>query len=237
MTDRPEDQDPPAPADPPVVEDRLEDEDRLPWLEAVEEEGDGEGPSVAKLIGAILVGLVAIGLVVGGLFFLGDRNRGGQDGEIVAAPEGDCNVRPDDPGGMNPEGTGGTAHAASEGADPKGRMGTRSVPPVASGQPAAPGTQTAAPATRPGAPRPGTPAPAPGTGPQIQLGAFSSQAAAEQAWSALSSRFAYLAPLSHNVVPVQSGGRTLYRLRAGGADAAGICRRLEMAGEVCAPVS
>ena len=67
----------------------------------------------------------------------------------------------------------------------------------------------------------------------IQLGAFSSQAAATRAWTALSGRFRYLAPLSHSVVPVQSGERTLYRLRASGADAAGICRRLRIAGEDC----
>nr|MDQ4086953.1 SPOR domain-containing protein [Pseudomonadota bacterium] len=81
------------------------------------------------------------------------------------------------------------------------------------------------------------PAPAPAaSGPTIQLGALSSQAAATRAWNALAGRFRYLAPLSHSVVPVQSGGRTLYRLRASGPDAAGICRRLQVAGEDCAPV-
>ena len=70
----------------------------------------------------------------------------------------------------------------------------------------------------------------------IQLGAFSSQTSANRAWSALSGRFRYLAPLSHNVVPVQTGGRTLYRLRASGPDAAGICRRLRVAGEDCTTV-
>jgi hypothetical protein len=44
------------------------------------------------------------------------------------------------------------------------------------------------------------------------------------------------APLGQVVVAVQVGGRTLYRLRASGADAAGVCRRLQVAGEACSTV-
>ncbi len=51
----------------------LADEDRLPWLEAVEEDEGDSGPSVAKLVAAIVIGLVAIGVIVGGLFWLGNR--------------------------------------------------------------------------------------------------------------------------------------------------------------------
>ena len=40
------------------------DEDRLPWLEAVEED-DEEGVGLFKLIGGVLVVLVAIALVIG----------------------------------------------------------------------------------------------------------------------------------------------------------------------------
>ena len=52
-----------------------------------------------------------------------------------------------------------------------------------------------------------------------------------------SSRSWYLAPLTHSVIPVQSAGRTLYRLRASGPDAAGVCRRLQIAGEDCSVVT
>ena len=62
------------------------------------------------------------------------------------------------------------------------------------------------------------------------------KAAANNAWRALSGRFRYLAPLTHSVIPVQSGGRTLYRLRASGAGAPDICRRLPVAGESCTVV-
>jgi hypothetical protein len=224
------------------AEDELEvgDEDRLPWLEAVEEEeGGGDGPSVAKLIAAIVIGLVAIGVIVGGLFWLGNGERTDGNGEIIAAPEGDYKARPENPGGTNFSGEGDVAAAASAGQTPQGNLNVNAVaePPVTPAQPAPrPAPQPPAPAP---APRP-APAPAPpprASGPTIQLGAFSSQAAANQAWSALSGRFRYLAPLSHNVVPAQVGGRTLYRLRASGADAAGICRRLQVAGEACSVVN
>lgn len=215
------------------------EEDRLPWLEAVEEEDEPGGPSVAKLLGAIVIGLVAIGIIVGGLFWLGNRGGGGGNGEIIAAPEGDYKVRPDDPGGMNVAGEGDTAFAASEGAEPKGRINTNAVPeaPVAPPRAApAPAPQQPAPRAAPRPAAPPTAAPATG-GATIQLGAFSSQASANRAWTALSRRFTYLAPLSHSIMPVQSGGRTLYRLRANGAEAADVCRRLKVAGEDCAVVS
>lgn len=212
------------------------EEDRLPWLEAVEEDEGPGAPSAAKLIGAIVIGLVAIGVIVGGLFWLGNRSSGGGEGEIIAAPEGDYKVPARDPG-MNVAGEGDTAYAASEGAEPKGRLNTDAVPeaPVTRTAPAAqprPQAPASAPAPAPAPP----PRVAPAAGATIQLGAFSSQALANRAWTGLSGRFRYLAPLSHSIVPVQTGGRTLYRLRASGPDAAGICQRLQIAGEDCALV-
>lgn len=211
------------------------DEDRLPWLEAVEDGDEGQGPPIAKLIGAIVIGLVAIGLVVGGLFWLGNRNRDEGTGEIIAAPEGDYKVRPDQPGGMEVAGSGETAQAASEGAEPKGQLNTDAVSEVPVARPATPPAPGRAPAAVP-ATQPASQGAGPASGAVIQLGAFSSQAAASTAWTALSARFRYLAPLRHSVLPVQSGGRTLYRLRASGPDADGLCRRLRVAGEDCALV-
>jgi cell division septation protein DedD len=228
------------------------DEDRLPWLEAVEEEDERQGPSALKLIASVVIGLVAIALIVGGLFWLGNRNREGGNGEVIAAPEGDYKVRPDNPGGMNVQGTGDTAYAASEGAQPQAQLNPGAVPeaPVARAPASAPAANSAASAAPPQHP---TPAPAPTPTPaaaapapaqaqaaagggSIQLGAFSSQASANRAWTGLSGRFRYLAPLSHSVIPVQSGGRTLYRLRASGPGAADVCRRLQIAGEACSVV-
>jgi hypothetical protein len=49
----------------------LDNEDRLPWLEAVEEDDSKDGPGAAKLVAFVIIGLVAIGLIVGGLFWAG----------------------------------------------------------------------------------------------------------------------------------------------------------------------
>ena len=70
----------------------MSDEDRLPWLEAVEEEDRSDGPTAAKLIAFVVIGLVAIGLIVGGLFWLGNRGAGGGgaagEPELIAAEDG-----------------------------------------------------------------------------------------------------------------------------------------------------
>ena len=212
------------------------DDDRLPWLEAADEDDDDRGPSAAKLIAFVVIGLVAIGLIVGGLFWMGNRT-GGADGEpeLIAAPEGDYKVKPDDPGGMNVKGEGDTQFAASEGAQPKGAIDTSRVPeaPVTKAPPAAAGQPKAAPQPA----QPAAAAPAAGGGQTIQLGAFDSQAQANTAWKAMAGRFSYLAPLSHSVMTAQVGGRTFYRLRASGPGARDICRRLEVAGESCIVVN
>jgi cell division septation protein DedD len=228
-----------------VRADALE-EDRLPWLEAVEDEDGDAGVSPLKMIVGVLIALAAIGALVGGLFWWNNRTSdtvAGGSPELIRAPEGDYKVRPDDPGGMTVEGEGDTAFAASEGADPKGALNTNTVAeaplakaPPAAAQPAPPQAQqpaTPAPAPKQQAPAPSTPATPAAGGATVQLGAFSSQASANAAWKALSGRFGYLAPLSHSVVPVQSGTKTLYRLRAGGPNATDICNRLRVAGESC----
>jgi hypothetical protein len=227
-------------------------DDRLPWLEAVEEDERGDGPSVLKLIVAVLIGLAAIGAVVGGIFWLGNRGAAHRSGEteLVKAQPGPYKVKPNQPGGMTVEGEGDTAFQASAGADPKGRINTNAVPeaPVQKGaQPQQPqAQQTQAQQTAQAQPQPqpkaqtikappptAAPAPAAAGGATIQLGSFPSAAMAEKAWKAMASRFGYLGPLSHSVVSAEVGGKTWYRLRATGPDAAGICGRLRVAGEQC----
>jgi hypothetical protein len=224
----------------------LDDGDRLPWLEAVEDDDVAEGPSMAKLVAFVVVGLVTIGLIVGGLFWIGNRGTSGSgEPELIAAAEGDYKVKPDEPGGMTVEGEGDSAFAASAGADPKGAIDMNAVPetpvtaaPMPQPAPSATPQEQLIPAPAPTNAPAATPAPAtPATGgSSVQLGAFSSQAGANAAWKALSGRFAYLAPLSHSVTPVTSGGKTLYRLRASGPNAKNLCGRLRVAGESCVAV-
>ncbi len=221
----------------------LEEEDRLPWLEAVDEDEDREGPSPLKLIAAVLIGLAAIGLVVSGLFWLGNPSSTSEEPEVIAAEEGDYKVRPDEPGGMQVGGAGDTSFAASEGAEPKGTINVDAVPeaPVAKAPVVVPPPTVPAPKPTPkqvAAKKTPIPTPAAAAaGPAIQLGAFSSQASANNAWKALSGRFKYLEPLSHSIIPVKVGSRTLYRLRASGPNSANLCGRLRVAGESCVTVS
>jgi hypothetical protein len=191
----------------------------MPWLEPVEEEEPQRGPSSLKVVMLALLGLLLIGGAVGLFSWLSARSGDQSDGVVlIRAPEGEYKVLPDDPGGMAVEGEGDMAFAASEGAEPQGRIDLGAAPetPLARGGGAA------------------VPAGAEGT---IQLGAFSSQASAQNAWKALSGRFTYLEPLTHSIQPVDSDGRKLYRLRASGPGAATLCRRMTVAGETCVIVS
>lgn len=228
------------------------DGDRLPWLEAVEDEDDKGGPSAAKLIGALIVGLIAIAAVIFVAFSVGNGDGGTtRVAETIPADASPYKVRPDEPGGMKVEGEGGTAYAASEGADPDGRIDLNAIPeaPVAGARGIAPAEQLK---TRPDAPR-AVPAPTPAPrvepvaappaavsaaagGNAVQLGAFSSNAGAQAAWKSMSGRFASLKPLTNSVVTATVGGKTVYRLRANVASAAEantLCGKLKVAGESC----
>lgn len=209
------------------------DEDRLPWLEPVEEEEvRSAGPSMGKMIALVILGLVILGAGVGGYNMWSERGVTEGHGELIAAPAGPYKTKPDDPGGMEVEGEGDAAFAASEGAEPKGRIdiGAVAEEPMVVARPKA----KAQPEETSDLIQSGRPAGEAGT---IQLGAFSSEASASSAWKALSGRFAYLAPLTHSVVPVKNGEKTLYRLRASGAGAAALCSRLRVAGESCVSVN
>lgn len=205
------------------------EEDSRPWLEPVEPEEEPTGGSLGKPIMLAIVAILLLGAVVAGYSWWSGQGATEGDGELIAAPPGPYKIKPSDPGGMEIAGEGDTAFAASEGADPKGRIDMSAVPeaPMVAAPKAAPGKAA------PGKAAPGKAAPAQAGGSSIQLGAFSSEAAAEAAWKALSARFKYLEPLTHSIVPVQMGDKTLYRLRASGPDAAGICGRLQVAGESC----
>jgi hypothetical protein len=79
-----------------------------------------------------------------------------------------------------------------------------------------------------------------GSGSVLQLGAFSSQARARAAFKSLTDRYGYLDGLEPMIVPVESDGKTLYRLRSaapGAAAAKDICGRLRVAGEACTVVN
>jgi hypothetical protein len=224
------------------------DEDRLPWLEAVEE--DERGPSPAKLIAAVLIGLVAIGIIVGGLFWLGNRAAGGGGEELIASP-GDYKMPAPEPGGMKVDNGSATQVATSEGTEQNAVINPNARPeaPVtqpqqpAAAQPPVQATQQqpaqAQPKAAPAPQQPqqqaqAQPRPQPAlSGPTIQVGAYPSEAAATQQWQRINQRFPFTRGLQHQVIVYQAGGRTYYRLRAAGGQAREACRRMQGAGQPC----
>ncbi len=237
----------------------LAEEDRLPWLEAVDSDEPEPGVDTGKILGFVVAALLAIGVIVGGVWWLRNQEQTPEgDGRLIAAAEGDYKVKPDETGGMKVEGQGDAAFAASEGADANGQMDVANQPetpidgqrvtevkPVSSGV-AGPkatasvqtGGKLVAPAPTVPAPKPviapaaGTPA-AIGTG-LIQLGAYASEASANQAWNALAQRYAFLGTLPKSVVQASVGGTTFYRLRvSAGAQASDACARLKAGGANC----
>lgn len=217
------------------ADDRPDDEDRLPWLEAVEDEE--RGPSPVKLIMAVLIGLVAIGIVVGGLFWLGNRGGTGADEELIASP-GDYKVRPPEAGGMQVDNSSATQVATSEGTQTQGRINPNAAPEAPVTQPqqppqARPPAQAQPRAAQPQPPRPS----ARPAGPTIQVGAFPSEAVANGEWARLASRYPYIGTLQRSITVYQRGNQTFYRLRASGGEASAVCRRLRSAGQPCMDVN
>ena len=229
----------------------LRDEDRLPWLETVEPD-EPEGPGVLRVLLLVLVGLAVLAAIVFAIFSFQQRTPDGQ-GELIAAPQGDYKIKPDDPGGLQVQGEGDSAIAASAGANAPAAIDLKAVPekpvagrktdtpaPVSGGSartvaevPGSGGRLTAAaPMATPKKPVPG----AGSGGSLVQLGAFPSEASANAAWSAVAKRFGYVATLGKSVERADVNGRTVFRLKvnAGSADAASdLCGRLTVAGEQC----
>ena len=231
----------------------LQDEDRLPWLEAVDDDVDAEPISTAKLIGFAIAAIVALGVVIAGVTLLRSQPTPTGDGKLIAAQEGDYKVRPDSPGGMKVEGQGDSSFAASEGAEANGKIDTDaaaeapitaaktpsakasikrpSAKPVATASvPASGGKLVVMPPAKPIS----NVAMVSASGSVVQLGSFNSEAKANEAWTILAKRFAYLSALPKSVVTAQVNGNQVYRLRANaGGEASTICGKLKVAGENC----
>ncbi len=212
----------------------------LPWLASVEDEDEPRGLSARRMLATLVIVLIA-GLIVAGTFFLlGQRDLapGGRP-ELIKAPPGPYKVKPPNPGGLDIRGESETAFETSAGEDNDSQLDLNKLPetPVAKPPRQPPKTlppnetRTPVPAgTKPEIKPEPKPTGAPGS--VVQLGAFSNQAQAERAWTALSARFPRVAALSKMIVPFSGG----IRLRAGAAspaDAKQACQALKAAGENC----
>lgn len=228
-----------------------------PWLEEAESEPTHTLVGRRALWG-LVIGLAAlVALVAAGLFTLTRKADGPIDipvGDVplVASP-GPWKVPAQGPtaDGVPVEGQGQILFPAGEGMEPEGaidpsRLPEEPVPPLAGAEAPTdllPAPADDAPAARPApatapaaAPAEADPAPPAGPAGTVQLGAFSSEAAARAAWKGMAARLPALAGFAPAFQPVERDGQTLWRLRATGPDAEGACSRLRLAGEECAVV-
>lgn len=112
------------------------------------------------------------------------------------------------------------------------------LPPAIVPTPAAvPATAAAPPASTPAPTQPAANTPhADRAGRDIQLGAFDSNAVAQERWSGLAQRFAILSSLDHSVETVSSRHGTVHRLIAAAPDLASardVCAAVRRGGAAC----
>jgi cell division septation protein DedD len=209
------------------------DDDSIAFLEEAE-----AGPPMVLMI---LVALMILGGVAGGAWYLIHGREAQEDGggALIAAAPGPYKVKDTGANGMDIEGQGDAAFAASQGEEPQGQIDMNAAPetPIAVKRvdpkaPPAP-VATITPATKP-APKPADAGPTLSGPGIVQLGSFDTREKAERAWSTMTSRFDYLKGLTHTVQTGEVIGRTVYRLRAGaGANAQSVCSQLKAASENC----
>lgn len=223
---------------------RDDDDVSLPWLES---DDDDEEPrsDAGRLIGLMVLGLAALAAIVGGIWWATHRQSDTAaiaDGSTVPAPEIPYKQAPENPGGKQFDGTGDTAFGVAEGQNKPAMLGQNS------GAPASPsidvgtkpsGAASPAPSASATAPAPKASASAAAAndtgGVAVQVGAYSSRAAAEAGWTKLAGNAA-LAGVRHRIVEGQADIGTVYRLQAVTADQASansLCSRLKSAGLAC----
>ncbi len=226
----------------------LDDDERLPWLDADDDDDTGEADG-GRILGLVLLGLIALATIVGGIWWSTHRNPDPTlvaDGSTIPAPSEAYKEAPKDPGGKTFDGTGNTAFAVSEGQSRPGKLG-EAPPPASSAAAAKPGFDLGKTPGGLAAPPPGktpaanpstaaTSATAPATGPAVQVGAYSSRASAEAAWSRLTQQYSALSGQRYRIVEGKADIGTVFRLQAVPGDAAAaqaLCSRLKSGGLAC----
>ena len=229
-------------SDDPLETERLALDDgneRLPWLESDDDDGDAGEANGGRILGLVLLGLIALAVIVGGIWWSNNRTPDPAlvaDGSTIRAPAGDYKEAPKDPGGKTFDGTGNTAFAVSEGQNRPAKLGETAAP--APGAAPKPGFELAkpSPATTSSAAPARAAAVAAAGGPVVQVGAYSSRASAEAAWSRLAQQYSALSGQKHQVVEGTADIGTVFRLQAlpgNTAAAQALCGRLKSAGLAC----
>ncbi|HET9627929.1 MAG TPA: SPOR domain-containing protein [Novosphingobium sp.] len=201
----------------------LHEDERLPWLESADDDDDDEGAiDTGRVLRFVGFGLALVLVVVGALWFVSHRGPATNqvaDGGVIKAPAEPYKQVPANQGGKTYAGTGDSAFAASEGKSTPAHLGNGGE------------ARVAAPSGQPGAAAAAEPA---GVG--VQVGAYTSQAAAEAGWTRLSGSSEALKGVRHRVVQGTADIGTVYRLQAVAPDAAAanaLCSSLKSAGIAC----
>ena len=233
-----------------VMHDRLAlgEDERLPWLDSADDV-DHEPRDSGRMAGFVALGLLALAALIGGIYWVshGPSPSSQADGSLIEASKAPYKVEPAQPGGKTFQGTGDSSYKVSEGKHPDGNGGAVAAGAKAAGEgkPAdAKATATATPTkaadakpagAKPGAASTGAVSNAPG-GVGVQVGAFSSHAAAEAAWTKLAAQYSALSGHGHRIVEGQADIGTVYRLQALAGDAGAataLCGTLQGAGLHC----
>lgn len=215
----------------------LGDEERLPWLESADDvdfEEPAEGNS--RMIGFGVLAVLLLAALVGGIYWITHRGAApaAADGSLIAASTEPYKVAPKDPGGKTFEGTGDASFKVSEGEKPVANL-AGSAAPTPGSAPAPASASAAAPKPSASAAAPAAPA-ASTSGVGVQVGAFSTNASAEAAWTKLTAAHAPLAGLSHRVIEGKADMATVFRLQAVAGDLAAanaLCAKLQAGGLKC----
>ncbi|MBX7457993.1 SPOR domain-containing protein [Qipengyuania sp. 1NDH17] len=212
----------------------MESDERLPWLDAEDDEEREAGFATSRLVMLGVLSLVVVGALVAVAWFAmgATSDEPPADGSLVEAPEGPYKTKPEDPGGKVHAGTGDTSFAVGEGQTRVGKLADKTPTPTPtpepSDEPAGPSLAT----TLNEGPR----ASEPPKGTLVQVGAYPSRGDAQEAWGRLMRQTTSLNGVRHRVVEAQVDIGTVYRLQAvtgGNAEARALCGRLKDDGLAC----
>ncbi len=205
----------------------LGEEERLPWLESADDVDYDDAVPGSRMVGFIILGVLALAVLIGGLYWFTHRGSAlrDADGSLIEARKEPYKVVPENPGGKTFEGTGDSSFKVSEGEKPQARVAD-----------AGSAAKAAPPAAKPSA-RQEAPGPSIDTsGVGVQVGAYSSRAAAEAGWGKLTAQYEALKGVNHRTLEGKADIGTVYRLQAV-ADSAGaanaLCGKLRAAGAAC----
>ncbi|WP_083987857.1 SPOR domain-containing protein [Croceicoccus marinus] len=198
---------------------------RLPWLEAADEDDDEGldwsrvGRFVAFFAGFVLLAALAFWLLRDWQLAPPEG-----DGSVIAAPDAPYKVRPENPGGKTFAGTGDTSYKVGEGIEREARIAQKQPDP----EPAAPAAaEEPAPASEP---RPQV------FGVGVQIGAYSTEAAAQKGWQTLTQRYQRLGDFDRRIIEGRADIGTVFRLQAvtgSTASANALCSELKANGIEC----